>query len=431
MSGKLVLMLLLGCFNMARAQSYFPPLLGNSWDTLSPAAYGIRQGDIDSALAFLVRNDTKAFLVLKDGKILHEHYFGSFTRDSVWYWASAGKTITAFAVGMAQEQGHLNIDSPTSNYLGTAWTNMSASQEKQINVWHQLTMTTGLDDNVTNDNCDSPACLTYLAPPGTRWAYHNAPYRLLHAVVANASAQGWQQYFNQQISLRTGINGLWVDHVLYSRPRAMARFGLLMLNRGVWNGDSLLRDSAYFNSMLRPSQQLNKSYGYLWWLNGQSNFMLPDVQVQLPGPLIPQAPAELVMGLGKNDQKLYLLPSRNIVIVRMGNGAGSEVPIVFDREFWPYLLPILPAATQAVTEKEVEYSVKVYPNPAPRSGTIQVNLPAGRYDYQWLTASGKKYSERTVLEVPSLSVPGQAGFYLLHFIERNSEKSHYTRVIVQ
>ena len=425
-----LLLLFFGCTLTGFAQSYFPPISGNQWDTVSPAQFAIRQADIDSALAFLARNDTKAFIVLKDGKILHEHYFGTFTRDSAWYWASAGKTITAFAVGMAQNQGQLHIDSPTSNYLGNGWSSLGSSQERQITVRHQLTMTTGLEDDVTDDNCDSPACLTYLAPPGTRWAYHNAPYTLLHSVVADAVAQGWQPYFNQQISARTGINGIWLNHVLFSKPRAMARFGLLMLENGIWNGDTLLGDTTYLNAMIRPSQNINQSYGYLWWLNGQNSFMLPDLQAQIPGALIPQAPAEMVMGLGKNDQKLYLLPSRNIVIIRMGNGAGSEVPVVFDREFWPYLAPILPTGAQSTSKQEQPSYLQISPNPVKQQSVVQIQLPVGKYNYQWLNMAGKLV-KTGVFENGQLLSPEQNGLYLLHITELQSGKQFYSKLVVE
>ncbi len=425
-----IYLLLLSFCSLARGQSYFPPLTGNVWDTIHPATYNIHQTAIDSALAFLSRNDTKAFIVLKDGKILHEHYFGTFTRDSNWYWASAGKTITAFAVGMAQNQGHLKIDSPTSRYLGPGWTSLTSGQEQQITVWHQLTMTSGLNDNVTDDNCSSPACLTYLATPASRWAYHNAPYTLLHDVVAAASSQGWQQYFNQQISARTGINGLWVNHVLFSRPRAMARFGLLMLNKGIWNGDTLLGDTAYLNAMTRPNQSINPAYGYLWWLNGQSSFMLPDVQAQIPGSLIPQAPAELVMGLGKNDQKLYLLPTSNIVIIRMGNGSGSEVPIVFDREFWPLLSPILPAASTSLADSLKEEELLLFPNPVATSSWLNLRLADGDFNFQWLHSTGRPLQKENPIVEQKIKSPQVAGLYLLKIVSRSGGQVYYRKIVV-
>lgn len=426
----LLISLLLSFINQTNGQSYFPPILENAWDTIHPSTYNIRQSDIDSSLAFLARNDSKAFIVLKDGKILHEHYFGTFTRDSSWYWASAGKTITAFAVGMAQNQAYLNIDSPTAHYLGAGWTSLLPAQEAQINLWHQLTMTTGLNDDVADDNCNTPACLTYMAPAGTRWAYHNAPYTLLHEVVAAATGLGWQQYFNQQISARTGINGLWLNHVLFSRPRAMARFGLLMLNNGIWNGDTLLGDTAYMHAMTRPSQSINPAYGYLWWLNGQSSFMLPDLQASLPGALLPQAPAEMVMGLGKNDQKLYLLPSRNIVIIRMGNGAGSEVPIVFDREFWPYLAPILPPLGTATTPEPDITPYLLFPNPVEAGAALEIRLPEGEYNYRWFGLSGMPMLQEAAVVDRKIQSPWQQGVYLLKIVDRKSGIFQYHKVVV-
>lgn len=424
------LLLLLSTVTTIQAQNYFPPINGNSWDTIGPATFGIQQNDIDSALAYLGRNDSKAFIVLKDGKILHEHYFGNFTRDSVWYWASAGKSLTAFAVGMAQDQGHLNIDSPSARYLGSGWTSLTSQQENQITVRNQLSMTSGLDDNVINDNCDSPACLQYLAAPGTRWAYHNAPYRLVHSAVGAASGQSWQQYFNQQISVRTGITGLWLDHVLYSKARSMARFGLLMLANGVWNGDTLLRDTAYLHAMIRPSQTLNPAYGYLWWLNGQNSFMLPDVQIQFPGSLIPQAPAELVMGLGKNDQKLYLLPSRNLVIIRMGNGGGSEVPILFDREFWPYLNAILPQGNPTSVASEARRPLELYPNPVEAGQKLSLKLPAGQYNCYWRSISGQVVQTDRIAGTAQLIAPSASGLFILECIDLKTGKRTFSKVVI-
>lgn len=355
----------------AQTTYYFPPLTGNAWATTDPAALGWNTALIDELYDFLEERDSKAFIVLKDGRIVMERYFGSFTQDSAWYWASAGKSLTSFMVGMAQEQGFLNINTPTSTYLGAGWTSATPGQEAAITVRNQLTMTSGLDDGVPNKDCTDPACLQYLAAPGTRWAYHNAPYTLLDEVLEAATGQSLNPFFNSQIRNRTGMTGLWVqidyNNVFVSKPRTMARYGSLILNRGVWNGDTLLHDQAYFTAMTTPSQTLNPAYGYLWWLNGQSSFRLPGVQLSIPGMLIPTAPADMYCALGKNDQKLYVAPSQNLVVVRMGNPAGDDlslVPITFDRELWERLSAIMagPTATDAPAEAAAELTV--FPSPA-------------------------------------------------------------------
>lgn len=93
---------------------YFPPKTGNTWQTTSPASLGICQERIDSLYNFLEVKNTKSFLLLKDGKIVLEKYFGTFVQDSIWYWASAGKSLSAFLVGQAQEEGLLDIQDKTS-----------------------------------------------------------------------------------------------------------------------------------------------------------------------------------------------------------------------------------------------------------------------------------------------------------------------------
>ena len=168
---------------------YFPPLTGNSWDTISPASLGWCTNRVDSLYNYLEQQNSKAFIVLKDGKIVLEKYFGSFTQDSLWYWASAGKTITSFLVGRAHEQGYISLKDTSSKYLGVGWTVCTRAQEDSITIRHQVTMTTGLDDGVPDNHCTLPSCLQYLAPVGTRWAYHNAPYTLLEKVITTATGQ--------------------------------------------------------------------------------------------------------------------------------------------------------------------------------------------------------------------------------------------------
>ncbi len=119
-------------------------------------------------------------------------------------------------------------------------------------------MTTGLDDGVPDVDCMLPSCMIYKADAGTRWAYHNAPYTILDKVVENASGQSYNAYFQAKIKDKIGMNGLWLpsgyNNVYYSTPRSMARFGLLMLNKGKWNTTAVLSDSNYFNAQVNSSQ---------------------------------------------------------------------------------------------------------------------------------------------------------------------------------
>jgi CubicO group peptidase (beta-lactamase class C family) len=327
---------------------YFPPITGTDWQTVTPASLNWDQTSLNDLYTYLQTKDTKAFIILKSGKIVTEKYFGTFTTDSLWYWASAGKTMTGFLLGIAQQEGLININNPTSKYLGTGWTSEPLAKENLITVRNQLTMTTGLDDGVPDADCTLPSCLVYKADAGTRWAYHNAAYTVLDQVVENASGLPYNTYFQQRIRDKIGMTGTWVktpnsNNIYYSNARSMARFGLLLLNKGKWNTTPILADTNYFKSQTNTSQTLNLSYGYLTWLNGKASSMLPGTQIVFPVSIIPNAPADLYAALGKNDQKIYVVPSQQLVIIRLGNTAGGVTLASsdFDNELWGKLKAII------------------------------------------------------------------------------------------
>ena len=390
----LSLVIAFGSFE-ARGQSlYFPPNGSSAWETTDPGTLGWCPERIDSLYDFLASRSTKAFLVLKDGRIVLEHYFGTFTQDSLWYWASAGKSLTSTLVGIAQEQGFIDIPQPTSTYLGTGWTSAPADKEALITVRNQLTMTSGLDDGVTESDCTDPACLSYLADAGTRWAYHNAAYTLLDQVVANSTGQTFSAYFNARIRNPIGMDGLWLpvgyNNVYFSKARSMARYGLLALNGMVWASDTILHDADYFTDATSPSQNLNESYGYLWWLNGQPSFMVPGVQFVFPGSLMPSAPNDMFSALGKNDQYLNVVPSRNMVVVRMGDPAYTDilVPLTLDNEIWQHI-EWLHCGT-GLDESTLGGTPRVSPNPCANEATVYLPPGTTATAMDILDALGKK-----------------------------------------
>jgi CubicO group peptidase (beta-lactamase class C family) len=371
-------LLLLVAFLPAAAQApalYFPPLTGNTWASTSPASLGWCQPQLDSLLAFAGRKGTRSLLILKDGRLVVEQYYGTYTADSAHYWASAGKSLTATLVGLAQQDGQLSLNDSTSKYLGR-WTSAPGPQQRRILIRHQLTMTTGLDDTppaACENESTTPNCLLYLAPPGTRWAYHTGPYRTLQDVLVQASgATSINQYTSQRLTSRIGMTGQWANSVFYSRARSMARFGLFILARGAWNGTQIL-DTAYFRRMTTPSQTLNRSYGYLWWLNGQSSYKLPGPQqATFPGYFTPAAPADMVAALGKNDQKIYVVPSLGLVVVRQGRSAGPRTLAVssFDNELWTKIMVVLCQPTAALAAADAA-GFLAFPNPAAEFLTLR------------------------------------------------------------
>lgn len=330
---------------------YFPPT-GTVWEPLTPASLGWNESALTELKSFLSLKNTRAFIVLKDGKIVVEEYFGQaltgggpFSRTSNWYWASAGKTLTAAAVGIAADENKINLDAKSSDYLGVGWTSLTPAQESKITVRHQLAMTTGLDDAVANPDCTAKPCLVFKAEPGTRWAYHNAPYTLLDGVMAAATAQPLNTYVSEKIEGKIGMDGTFIkntdNNVFYSTARSMARFGLLLMNKGKWEETQVVPEK-YVELMISSSQNLNPSYGYLTWLNGKSSYMVPTLQNVIAGSLSGSAPAEMFAAMGKNGQLINVVPSERLVIIRMGDVPdNSLVPFAFQNELWQKLNAVI------------------------------------------------------------------------------------------
>ncbi|MGB0862692.1 MAG: serine hydrolase [Saprospiraceae bacterium] len=363
-------------FTSLQAQNlYFPPLTGNNWDTISPTNLGWCTSEIDTLYDYLEQEDTKAFILLKDGKIVLEKYFNGFEVDSNWVWFSAGKSLMSTMIGIAQSEGDLNINNKASDYLGTGWTNMPQNKEDLIKVRHQLSMSTGLDETVSF-SCTDDTCLQYLTDAGSRWFYHNAPYSLLKETLQNATNLNINTYTTLKIKLKIGMNGFWLpigdNNFFFSTPRSMARFGLLTLNRGEWNGNSVLSDTTYYNQTTTPSQSLNPAYGYLWWLNGQSSYILPNSTVSVSGSIAPDAPSDLILAAGAQGQFCAVVPSQNLVMIRMGGSNGQNlVPTDFHNDIWKQLNQII--CTSTSTTQSLTAPITLFPNPA----TNQINLKMG------------------------------------------------------
>jgi CubicO group peptidase (beta-lactamase class C family) len=315
---------------------YFPPINSDTWETKNLSELGWNENELQPLLDFLEEKNTKSFMVLHEGKIVIESYFNNHTASLPWYWASAGKTLTTAITGIAESEGFININNKVSDYLGTGWTSAPLEKENLITCKNLISMTSGLNDALGNNV--SPENLQYTADAGTRWAYHNV-YKKLQDVVAQSTGVSWDNYFNSRLKNRIGMSGAWIPsddfNVYWSNTRSMVRFGLLIYANGAWNDEQIIPED-YLNDAVNTSQNLNQAYGYLWWLNGKSTYRLPQTQFQFNGSLIPDAPNDMYCALGRDDQKIYIVPSKKLVVVRMGQTADEANFALsgFDNELW-------------------------------------------------------------------------------------------------
>ena len=322
---------------------YFPPTNGsNTWETRSISSLGWNQNAVQPLLDYLLLKNTKSFIILVNGRIVMENYFNGHAATTLWKWNSAGKTLTATVSGIAEQEGFINTNNKVSDYLGTGWTSAPLAKENLITCKSLLKMNSGLDDTLGDDV--APSNLQYVADAGTRWAYHNV-YVKLQDVVEQATGQTWNTYFNTKLRDKIGMSstGFWFNgtganlglRIYFSNTRSMARFGLLALNNGNWNGTQVI-NSGFLNQATTTSQNINLAYGYLWWLNGKTSYRLPQTQLQFNGSLIASGANDMYMALGKDDQKIYVVPSKKMVVIRMGDAADSAnlALSTFDEVLW-------------------------------------------------------------------------------------------------
>jgi CubicO group peptidase (beta-lactamase class C family) len=321
--------------------AYFPATTGTTWDTLSPGRLGYDTIALRSAIDWAGTQKSTAVVILWRGRIVAERYWRGWTVDTDSIIASASKSVVSAMLGELARQGRVGLDTVATRYLGTGWSR-SPSTESRITVRHLLGMMSGLDDS-----------LKVVALPGNRFYYNNPAYYQLFTVLTAASGQTVQaasrallfdrigmQSANWRLNVDTGELGF----ILSCSARDMARFGLLALNRGRWNGTHVLADSAWFATSWRGAPPDNGGYGLLWWLNGSSSYRTPGPYLLPPqqGSLVPSAPSDMVAALGKGDKKIYIVPSLELVVVRHGDEAdvaqGNPLAVsAFDEQWWQRL----------------------------------------------------------------------------------------------
>lgn len=411
---------------LVQAQTYFPPIDGDEWETTDPIELNWCQENIDTLLSYLQVKDTRGFIILKDGRIVLENYFDDHEESSLWYWASAAKTITATLTGKALEDGLLSLDDPVSNYIGEGWTSCDFNDEIQRTIFHQLTMTSSFNNSILLWDCTEPDCYQCTGDsPGSQWHYHNAVYRRLIEVLEEATGIDRNAYTNSVVEELTGMSGFWFDNLYFSKHRDMARFGLLALNGFEWDGTAILNDQEYIDALTTSSQSMNESYGYLWWLNGQANHMFPLDPNQYEGSMIPTGPDDMYMALGANDQKIYVVPSQGLVVTRQGDSAFDNSPAFssFDIDLWE-LISNLPCSPLSDSFEHTDEKPFIYPNPS----TGRINLP---FDENILNVAVHSIEGRKIMNSANdqdISLPKGSYVITIHYrdgMQRNQ------KVIVQ
>lgn len=253
--------------------------------------------------------------------------------------ASAQKTVVALLTEMAVERGLVTLDDPVSHHLGRGWTACAPADEEQVTIRHALTMTSGLTDALTRE-----------AVPGTTWRYSLGPiWHQLKRVLVAVRGQPLQAVFDEWLGTPLGLSeSVWVGRPGMSYPDGtpvealcttaveLARLGQVLLGAGTVDGVALL-PPARVAEICTPSQELNRGYGLLTWINGQTPIRIPMVDQALDTWLMPKGPPDAVAMLGAMGQLCIVSPAAELILVRLGGsqgGLGGAVGATIANDVW-------------------------------------------------------------------------------------------------
>ncbi|MBU1383501.1 MAG: beta-lactamase family protein [Alphaproteobacteria bacterium] len=297
--------------------------------TPSPDAF---EPVLDLAMA----DASTSVLVSRNGTILAERYAAGWGPDRPREVASVAKSVIAVLIAMAAEAGAITgFDQSAADFI-PAW---RGDARAGITLRHLMSMTSGLDDTglalrgVAGDQFAINAGAPLRHPPGTRWAYNTAAYHLLFHVLERATGQSVETFAGARLFGPLGMDDTrWVTstgagaagpvtnwYSAASTARDLARFGELILGHGVWSGRRLI-GAENLRTLLAPSQDLNPSYGLLWWSNARRG---ADAFGRGASLRFPDAPRDTVAALGAGGQMVLVVPSRELIVVRQGEAPGS------------------------------------------------------------------------------------------------------------
>lgn len=280
-------------------------------------------------------NLTHMILIVHKGELVAEAYgndHDSHTKHTSW---SMGKSIIASLIGLEVDKGNLSLQQ-TGIY--PSWTDGRSS----ISLTHMLQATNGLDwveeyvgvSDATNmlflkpDAAQVAASKPLKNEPGSVFYYSSGTTNILSRFLrSHLGEETYQQMpyadFFYQIGMHNTVmekdaSGTFVgSSFIFAPGRDWARLGLLMLNKGKWEGKQILSEE-WTNFVTTPSKAAPQGeYGAQWWLNAGS----PD---NPENKLFPKLPNDAFYAGGFEGQWVLVIPSEELVIVRLGYTPGEE-----------------------------------------------------------------------------------------------------------
>lgn len=331
--------------------------------TARPEEVRISAAALTAAREYAAANASTALLVWHRGKLVDASYFGGATASSTFASRSLAKPITAVAIGRAIALGKIaSLDQPVADFI-TEW--RGDARRSRILVRHLLDMRSGFLAQSMAPESQDILNRAYLHPrhgdiivheypltdePGTRYEYNNAIAELVALVIERATGVRYAQFISREILQRIDAPGgeIWVDRpgglahsgcCLMVPPESYLRLALLLMQDGVWNGRRLL-PAGYVRAM-RTATAENPYYGLGVYVPGpyikRRGFANParDVEARRVLHSEPYVTDDLFLFDGNSNQVVYIMPTQQLVILRVGNDPPRKDGREWDNSFLP------------------------------------------------------------------------------------------------
>jgi CubicO group peptidase (beta-lactamase class C family) len=301
-----------------------------NWTASTLLDQGMDPSDISALKSYINRfnKEIHSFLIIKNGYLVEEEYFGVDARKLVPHWVySVTKSITATLVGIAIDKGYLSdINQKALDFFPNKTFQNTDDDKQNITIEHLLTMTSGLQWEEWWVNYDNPAndfrkirdtsvdWIQYIldkpmvAKPGTHFNYNGGNCHLLSAIIQSVYGDTMEAFANEFLFTPLNITDYYWgkdpqgitqgETYLSLTSRDMAKFGFLYLQNGTWEEEQLVSKEwiqLAIEGLVSTTHSTQYSYGYLWWI---SKTTVKHFQAH-----------------GWHGQNIYVIPEKDLIVV--------------------------------------------------------------------------------------------------------------------
>jgi len=301
----------------------------------------ISDESIQSAIEYSQATGSHALLIYHKDALVLEHYFPGYSKQHLTSTASMHKSVLALLIGIAIDQGFIkSVDQPASDFL-REW---ASDQRNKITIRQMLQQSSGIDypefsfdplgewnEMVVGDNV-LKITLNQAAEkqPGTEFAYNGINPQNLGLLLQRATGQRYSSYLSENLWQYIAEEDSYVilDSEINKMPRMFCcldaiakdwlRVGILILNKGILNEKRIVSEA--WIKQMTSSSQLNPNYGYLTWLGMEhQERRIYNIKSKATGfHSEPYIDKDVIYFDGFGGQRVYIIPSQELVIVRTG-----------------------------------------------------------------------------------------------------------------